>query len=316
MTNNGNRLPQQTGELFLTDGGLETTLIFIDGFELPEFAAFDVLKHESGREALRRYYRSYLEIAREHGAGFILESATWRASASWGGKLGYSTEDLAAANREAIDLLFGLRQQYESEHTPIVISGCLGSSEDGYNPAKRMSEKEAERYHATQIATLFNAGVDMVSALTMTHSEEAIGLTRAANFTGLPVSISFTVETDGKLPSGQTLRAAINQVDTATNPKPAYYMINCAHPTHLNGAFDDGEGWIRRIRGIRANASSKSHAELDEAEELDRGNPEELGVQCNDLKSALPDLNVFGGCCGTDHEHIAEICKARHARNK
>jgi S-methylmethionine-dependent homocysteine/selenocysteine methylase len=302
-------LPQLSGDLFLTDGGLETTLIFHDGFELPEFAAFTLLKHESGREAMRKYYRRYASIARARGVGFIFESATWRASSSWGSKLGYSAEELADANHTAIDLMRDIRDEFEGGGTPMVLSGCMGSRWDGYNPTDRMSEREAERYHAPQVGTLSNAGVDLISALTMTNAEEAIGLTRAARFAGLPVVISFTVETDGQLPSGQTLGDAVSQVDASTGDAPAYYMINCAHPTHFRESLLAGEEWAERVRGVRANASSKSHAELDEAEELDDGDPVELGVQCNELTGVVQNLNVFGGCCGTDHRHIEEICK-------
>lgn len=306
-------LLQLGGDLFLTDGGLETTLIFHHGFGLPEFAAFTVLQHESGREALREYYRTYASIARDHGVGFIFESATWRASTSWGNKLGYSAEELAKANRDAIGLLRNVRDEFENDRLPMVISGCVGSREDGYSPTVRMTEREAERYHAPQVGTLSNAGVDMISALTMTNAEEAVGLTRAAKFAGLPVSISFTVETDGRLPSGQELGSAISQVDEATNEGPVYYMINCAHPSHIDGALSSGGDWMGRVFGIRANASSKSHAELDEADELDDGNPAELGAQCIELTGPLPNLHVFGGCCGTDHRHIEEICKTWHA---
>lgn len=305
-----NNLPQLSGDLFLTDGGIETTLIFHDGFELPEFAAFDLLKHDEGRQALRKYFQTYASIAREYEVGFIFESATWRASPDWGQKLGYSAEALAEMNHEAIELLHNLRNEYENGKTQMVISGCIGPRGDGYNPAEMMTEAEAERYHATQIGILSETEADLVTALTMTHAEEAIGVTRAAKSAGLPVVISFTVETDGRLPSGQTLKAAIEQVDEATDNGPAYYMINCAHPTHFEDALASGEPWVQRLRGIRANASTKSHAELDEAEELDDGNPVELGHQYHGLKSKLSDLNVLGGCCGTDHRHIEAICKA------
>lgn len=303
-------LPQLSGDLFLTDGGLETSLIFQSGFDLPEFAAFDVLKHEAGRDAMLNYFRSFAAIAQENECGFILESGTWRASAAWGQKLGYSADELAKVNREAIGLLRQIRDEYERKNTPMVISGCVGSKGDGYNPSDRMSEDEAIRYHAPQIGTLSNAGVDMIAALTMAYVEEAIGITRAAKFADLPVAISFTVETDGKLPSGQTLGSAISQVDSATNETPAYYMINCAHPTHFSGALASGEPWTERVRGVRANASAKSHAELDECEELDDGNPEELGALCSDLKYPLQNLNVLGGCCGTDHRHVEQLYKS------
>jgi S-methylmethionine-dependent homocysteine/selenocysteine methylase len=305
-----NNLPQLSGALFLTDGGIETTLIFREGLELPHFASFDLLKNDGGYEALRKYFRTYGAIARNYGVGLILESATWRASADWGLKLGYSAAALADTNRKAIALLHEIRNKYENDKTRVVISGCIGPRGDAYNPAVLMSEADAERYHAMQADTFRDAGADMVTAITMTYAAEAIGLTRAAQSAGMPVVVSFTVETDGRLPSGQTLKAAIDQVDEATGHAPAYYMINCAHPTHFEGALALGEPWLERIRGIRANASTRSHAELDEAKELDDGSPLELGLQYRELKGRLKKLNVLGGCCGTDHRHVEEICKA------
>jgi S-methylmethionine-dependent homocysteine/selenocysteine methylase len=305
-----NNLPQLKGDIFLTDGGLETTLIFHNGLELPEFAAFDLLKNENGRERLYKYYSTYAAIARDHKMGFILESVTWRASSGWGKKLGYSKEALADMNRKAIELLQDIRTEYENEKSKMVISGCIGSPGDGYTPADMMSEEEAERYHTVQIETFSETQADLVSAFTMINTAEVIGLTRAAKSAGMPVVISFTVETDGKLPSGQTLKEAIEKVDKATNNTPAYYMINCAHPTHFEGELAPGESWVQRIRGIKANASTKSHAELDGAEEIDDGNPVELGREYKELTDRLHHLNVLGGCCGTDHRHVEEICKA------
>ena len=310
MSNYRNNLPQLSGELFLTDGGIETTLIFHDGFELPEFAAFDILKQEAGINALRDYYKTYAAIAQANGVGFILEAPTWRTSAVWGDKLGYSAAQLAVANRQAIALLEDIRDEYETEQSKMVISGCIGSAGDGYVAENMRTPEEAEQYHTVQIRTFRDTAADMVTALTMTYAEEAIGVTRAAQVAGLPVVISFTVETDGRLPSGQTLKDAIAKVDHATNNGPAYYMINCAHPTHFEDALAAGETWISRIGGLRANASKLSHAELDEAEELDDGNPVELGHQYHELRHKLVNLNVMGGCCGTDHRHIAEIAKA------
>jgi len=301
-------LPQLSGDFFLTDGGIETTLIFHDGLELPDFAAFDLLKHDTGREALRKYFSTYASIARKHEVGFIFESATWRASPDWGKRLGYSDEALATMNHQAIKLVDEIRDEYENHKTRMVISGCIGPRGDGYNPTEIMSEEEAERYHATQINTFSETNADMVTAITMTHAEEAIGITRAARAAGLPVVIAFTVETDGRLPTGQPLKDAIEQVDAATGSTPAYYMINCAHPTHFADALASDGSWLQRIRGIRANASTMSHAELDEAEELDDGNPVELGHQHKKKKNRLSHLNVLGGCCGTDHRHIEAIC--------
>ena len=305
-----NDLPQLSGELFLTDGGIETTLIYHEGLELPYFAAFNLLKSPEGEAALRKYFRTYAAMAREYGVGCILESATWRANADWGAKLGYSQAALVESNHRAIDLLQEIRQEYETENSQMVISGCIGPRGDGYNPSDFMDEAEAEHYHGSQIAALREADADMVTAITMTYPEEAIGIARAAYVLGMPVVISFTVETDGRLPNEQTLQDAIEQVDDATGNVPAYYMINCAHPTHIANALVDRTPWVARIHGLRANASTKSHAELDAAEELDEGNPSDLGRQHRELRGRLPNLNVLGGCCGTDQRHVEEICKS------
>ena len=303
-------LPQLGGDFFLTDGGIETTLIFLEGLELPDFSAFDLLKSKEGETALRKYFRTYAGLAQRFGTGLILESATWRASADWGSKLGYGAKQMADANRRAISLLEGIRNEFKSGARTVVISGCVGPRGDGYNPGKTMSEKDAETYHGNQIRVFEDSAADMVTAITMNYVEEAVGIARAAERAKMPVAISFTVETDGRLPTGQTLRAAIEQVDAATSCYPSYYMINCAHPTHFEHVLADGEPWVQRIRGLRANASRKSHAELNESSELDIGNPVELGMEHAQLKSRLSQLNVMGGCCGTDHRHVEQIAAA------
>jgi len=305
-----NALPQLGGSLFLTDGGIETTLIFHEGMELPDFAAFHLLRTPEGETALRKYFRTYAEIAKRFGTGLILESATWRANADWGRKLGYTPEALADANRKAIHLLEDLRSEYATERTPVVISGCVGPRGDGYVPDRVMSAPDAEVYHREQVETLAGSAADMVCAITMNYVEEAVGIARAAQRADMPVAISFTVETDGKLPTGQPLKAALEQVDNATSGYPSYYMINCAHPTHFDKILAEGEPWVRRIHGLRANASRMSHAELNEALELDAGNATEFGREYADLKRRLGHLNVMGGCCGTDHRHIEQIASA------
>ncbi len=309
---NGARLPQLDGGFFLTDGGIETTLIFHRGIDLPLFAAFALLDDEQGRETLRDYYEPYLRSAAEHGAGFVLESATWRASPRWAEELGYSPQQLATLNRRSIELLAELRTEHQQKlDGPIVISGCIGPQDDGYQPSRLLSAQEAERYHTTQIETFAATAADLVTAITMTYADEAIGITRAAAGAGLPAVISFTVETDGRLPSGQALAEAIVQVDSEAGEAPAYYMINCAHPTHFEHVIDGGP-WAGRIRGLRANASTMSHAELDEAAELDEGDPADLGARYAQLRSQLPNLTVVGGCCGTDDRHVAAIGAALH----
>ena len=303
-------LPQLTGKLFLTDGGIETTLIFHEGLDLPDFAAFHLLKTDEGQSTLKKYFRTYANLAKRFNSGLILESATWRASSDWGTRLGYTARGLAEANRRAISLLEGIRQEQDTDRPAMVISGCVGPRGDGYVPDNAMNEDQAEAYHREQIEIFADTAADMVCAITMNYSAEAVGVARAAANMSIPAAISFTVETDGKLPTGQALDDAITEVDDATSGYPAYYMINCAHPTHFAPALAKDGAWLERIRGLRANASNKSHAELNEATELDIGNPDELGGQYAKLKDHLKHLNVMGGCCGTDHRHIEAIAKA------
>lgn len=302
-------LPQLDGDIFLTDGGLETTLIFLERVDLPSMAAFPLVTSMAGRKQLERYFQPYLETARRRGVGFILDTPTWRANADWGERLGYTPEAVAAINRDSVAWAAAIRQAH-AVNAPIVINGVIGPRGDGYRVEHRMTAAEAERYHDAQIAAFAQTEADMVSAITMTYPEEAIGIARAARWHGMPVAISFTTETDGRLPSGDTLQAAIGSVDEATGAAPIYYMINCAHPEHFGQALAAGEPWVERIRGIRANASRLSHAELDESTELDIGNPDELGRQYRTLRQRLNRLSVLGGCCGTDHRHVAAICEA------
>jgi S-methylmethionine-dependent homocysteine/selenocysteine methylase len=294
--------------VFITDGGLETDLIFHQGLDLPCFAAFTLLADEDGTAVLREYYARYLEIARTHGLGMLLDTVTWRANPDWGERLGYSPDELAAANRSAVALAQEIRDTHPD--IPILISGCVGPRGDAYSPEELMSPIEAKRYHLAQISTLADAGVDLITALTLTNVGEAVGIVRAANQARVPVVISFTLETNGRLPSGQELREAIEDTDASSYRAPAYYMINCAHPSHFADALDDDGPWLERIRGVRANASAKSHAELDESDELDEGDPAELAADYRALLERLPNLTVLGGCCGTDHRHVAEICAA------
>ncbi|HET7515721.1 MAG TPA: homocysteine S-methyltransferase family protein, partial [Gaiella sp.] len=296
--------------LFLTDGGLETTLIFHDGHDLPHFAAYDLLTRDGGEEALRRYFEPYVHIALARGVGIVLETPTWRANPDWATLLGQSGEELEALNRRAVELLLGLRDDFETASTPIVVSGCIGPRGDGYVVGETMGAEAAASYHGAQIRTFAEAGADLVSAVTMTYAEEALGIVRAAEAADVPAVISFTVETDGRLPSGQPLGEAIDQVDAASDGAAAYFMVNCAHPSHFYEVLEPGSRWTGRIRGLRANASRMSHAELDEVEELDMGDPEELAHEYLALRERLPSLTVLGGCCGTDHRHVEAMSEA------
>jgi homocysteine S-methyltransferase len=303
-------LPQLGDRLFVTDAGLETQFIFLDGIELPLFASFDLLKTETGTRHLRRYYERYARMARDHALGLVLETPTWRANRDWAAKLGYDRAALADANCRAVELMLEIRARFETPDRPVVVSGNLGPRGDGYSPAARMTIAQAREYHAEQIATFAATEADMVSVFTMNYVEEAAGVAQAARVHGMPLAVSFTLETDGRLPSGDCLGAAIKRTDEASDGHPAYYMINCAHPTHFQHVLQPGAQWLWRIRGLRANASRRSHAELDASTELDAGDPHELAAHYRALRPQLPRLAVVGGCCGTDHRHVASICAA------
>lgn len=304
-----NRLPQFSGDLFLTDAGLETDIIFNRGVDIPEFAAHGLLANPEGRETLADYLRGFLSLAGRTGTGFILDSQTWKAHMHWAKDLGASEEDLRAANHDAVAFIAGLREEFSANTKPIVLNGLVGPRGDAYAPEEAIAVQEAEEYHAKQIGWFAETEVDMVSALTFTQADEAIGIVRAAKSAGLPIVVSFTVETDGKLPTGQPLSSAVDAVDAATDGAAAYFMVNCAHPDHFFHLLGD-EGWARRIRGIRCNASRMSHAELDQCEVLDDGNPEEFGDQYRAISEKMPWLNVFGGCCGSDLRHVTRIAQA------
>ena len=300
----------QLDSLFLTDAGLETDLLFNRGIELPHFSSITLLRTPEGRRALKQYFRGFLLLAERVGCGMVLESATWRASPDWAAPLGLSAADLDELNRDAVKLLLQLRDEYLSAVPQIIVSGCIGPRGDGYDAGQIMSVEEAEAYHHHQGRILRFAGADMLSAITMTNVPEAIGLTRAAHRLSTPVAISFTVETDGRLPTGDTLADAVHAVDEVTDAYPAYYMINCAHPTHFASTLDPEAEWTARIGGVRANASRCSHAELDAMTELDEGDPLELASEYLELRRRFPSINVLGGCCGTDLRHVTAVAEA------
>jgi S-methylmethionine-dependent homocysteine/selenocysteine methylase len=300
-------LPQMD-RFFLTDAGLETDILFNKGIDLPLFSSVTLFTSDERLGVLEAYYRDFLDLARRTGAGLILESATWRASPDWAAPLGLSAAELDRLNGAAIDLLRELRAEYAD--VPTVISGCIGPRGDGYDPGKIMSAGDAHAYHAHQAGVLAAAGAEMLAAITMTNIPEAVGIASAARALALPVAISFTVETDGRLPTGDALGEAIAAVDAATGNYPAYYMINCAHPTHFDEVLDAGAPWTARIGGVRANASSLSHAELDAMTELDIGDAADLAARHRTLIERFPHIRVVGGCCGTDVRHVAAIAEA------
>lgn len=301
-------LPQLRGTRLVTDGGMETDLVFHHGVDLPHFAAFPLVDDTAGRELLTGYYDGYAAIARGVGAGLMLESPTWRANPDWGARLGYGRTDLARVNTAAIELLASLRDRYAGGIDPVRISGMVGPRGDGYSAAERLAPPEAAEYHRPQLEAFAEAKADLATAYTLTDVGEAIGIVQAARSVDLPIAVSFTVETDGRLPSGDTIAEAITTVDRAAAPD--YYLLNCAHPAHIRAGLGQPGAWTDRIIGIRANASPKSHAELDEAEALDEGDIDTLVAEQALLTGALPGLTILGGCCGTDHRHVAALWAA------
>jgi S-methylmethionine-dependent homocysteine/selenocysteine methylase len=293
----------------MSDGGMETTFMFHQSVDLPHMASFTLLQTESGTNMLRAYYDRYAALAKAYNMGFVLETPTWRANPDWASRLGYDTRALADANRRGVGLMLEVRDAHEAGDRPFIISGNIGPRGDGYVADRVMTVEEARGYHATQIETFAQTDADLVSAFTLNYVNEAIGVVQAARDHRMPVVVSFTVETDGRLPTGETLADAIARTDDATSGYATYYMLNCAHPTHFASVLKQGGDWLGRLQGLRANSSRRSHAELDNSTELDEGNPEELGAEYRELRAALPTLTVVGGCCGTDHRHVDAICR-------
>ena len=294
-------LPQLREGIFLSYMGMETDLIFNRGIDLPGFASYPLLETTEGCETLRGYYAQLIDMARQKGVGVFLESVTWVANRDRGAAIGYSPKTLKESNIAAIDFIARVRE--EKGDLPTLLSAQMGPRGDGYAPTELMTTDEAETYHGEQMETLSQTEADLVSACTLCFPEEAIGIIRAGKRFKMPVVIAFTVEIDGRLPTGMPLREAIETVDDATDGGAAYFMINCAHPDHFSGVLADGR-WMQRLRGVVTNASRCSHAELDESEELDDGDPEELGELVGALCKKFPHINVVGGCCGTDMRHL------------
>ena len=296
--------PEVNADLMLAYVGMETDLIFNRGVDLPGFASYPLLETTEGCELLEGYLKDMIALGKETGTGVILESPTWVANRDRAAALGYTPNSLRNINQKAVALMAEVRAA--NGDVPTIISANLGPRDDAYAPETQMSPEEAEDYHSEQISALADTAVDVISGYTLAYPAEAIGIVRAARRFGLPVVISFTVETDGKLPTGSSLEDAISQVDAATDGYAAYFMINCAHPDHFKTVLED-RPWMQRVRGIVANASRCSHAELDEAEELDDGDPTELAQQLSEIRRRFPHIMVLGGCCGTDMRHMAKI---------
>lgn len=301
-------IPPLSTKPFLTDGGLETTIVYKEKIDLPCFAAITLLSTTQGTELLRRLYIKYVDVALSHNAGIVLEARVWRGAPIWAQPLGLTSAELIALNVKAVELLLDLRQQVETQSTPIVISGNIGPLSDAYKLSNRPGREFVREQYREQIKALVDAGVDMLSITTITDTEEMIAAIEIAREHDIPIHASFSVERDGKLLNHRNLEEAIAEVDTTTNGYAAYFGINCAHPAHVKELLKTmPESTRSRIGSFRGNASLRSHEELDNAAELDRGDIAKFATDFEDVARLLPSLRVAGGCCGTDEEHVAAV---------
>ena len=298
-----------TTEQFVTDGGLETDLIYNRGFDLPDFAAFPLVEDERGRRVMTEYYDEYAAIAARAGVGLRLESPTWRANPDWAAGLGYDADEARGGQPRLDRLRAQRRRALDRPGRRHRGSGQIGPRGDGYRPGAAVDPDEAAEYHRPQIAAFAEAGADVATALTLTDTGEALGVVAAARDVGIPVAISFTVETDGKLPTGKSLMEAIAVVDADGGPD--YFLVNCAHPEHVERGLGIDGFWRDRVHGLRVNASTRSHEELDAMTELDAGDPTLLATAHARLERSLPGVRVIGGCCGTDARHVAALWRDR-----
>jgi homocysteine S-methyltransferase len=289
----------------VTDGGIETDLIHRRGVQLVDFPAFPLVETPDGRAVLRGYFDDYAAIAAAHGRALMLESPTWRANPDWGRRLGYSDDGLAAANVRAVEFLHALRDAYSPAVGDVRVSGTIGPRHDGYSQADEIEPGDAAAYHGAQLAAFAAAGADLATAYTITYVGEAIGIVQAARRVGVPIAVSLTVETDGRLASGMRLVEAIDRVDDVAAPD--YFLVNCAHPSHVQAALTEPGEWVQRIAGTRTNASTAGHDDLDEAVERGDGELAEFAAAQHLLMAKLPHLAIVGGCCGTDARHIAAV---------
>jgi len=303
-------------ELFLTEGGIETEIIYKHGFELPEFAMFTLLENPRAVGVMRDMFRRQLDVAAEFAMSVLLTGLDYRASPDWGARLGYSQHGLAEINIRAIEFLREIASEYHEQIPRILIGGIIGPRGDAYQLNKTITSVEAEDYHAVQLATLKAAKVDFACALTFNNTPEAIGVARAATTIGVPLTVSLTVNSNGRLKSGPTVAEAVKSIDAeAGKSAPAFYMLNCSHPVEFEPALTEG-AWLERLRGFRPNASKMEKIALCKLGHLEEGNPVELGRLMGDLARRIPHMDIWGGCCGTGETHLREIAKnVREARD-
>lgn len=307
--NNQKTFPaQKEGCIYLSEGGTETELMYKYGFELPEFAMFPLLENPAAVTQMKDMFRKYLDVVAKNNMCALMGGLDYRASPDWGKLLGYSAQGLADVNLQSIDFLREIANEYTSDIPKILIQGLIGPRGDAYERNENITVNEAEDYHSVQLETLKKANVDLALAITFNNIPESIGVARAARNIGIPLAISLALDSTSKLNSGSTLAEAITTIDTETNQSPQFYSINCSHPVEYEPALVNSD-WIKRIRGVRPNASKMEKIELCQIGHLEQGDPVELGALCGDLAKRYSHMDIWGGCCGTWDTHLDEIAK-------
>lgn len=299
---------QQDGRFYLSEGGTETEFMYKHGFELPHFAMFPLLDNPKASAKMKDMFRSYLDVAADHNFCALMGGLDYRASPDWGELLGYSPAGLADANLQSIEFLRDVASEYSSDIPETLIQGLIGPRGDAYARNESITESEAEDYHAVQLETLKKADVDLALAMTFNNIPESVGVARAAAKIGVPLGISLSLDSNSKLNSGPSLADAITTIDKETDQSPEFYLINCSHPLEYEPAIEPGD-WVKRIRGVRPNASKMEKIALCKIGHLEDGDPEELGVLCGDLAQRYPHMDIWGGCCGTWNNHLDQIAR-------
>jgi S-methylmethionine-dependent homocysteine/selenocysteine methylase len=302
--------PQREGIYFLTEGGQETEIQYRYGHDLPEFAMYPLLENTKAKSDLKAMYSQVFDVAAEHGFAVMISGLDYRGSPDWGKKLGYSRQGLADALEQSIVFLREVAQPYIGQISAILIGGQVGPRGDAYSLNRSITAQESEDYHGFQLEVLKRMEVDFVWGATFNGIPEALGLARAAARMALPLTISFTLDSNHRLKSGPSLKEAIEAVDAeAGDAKPAFYGINCSHPIEFEPALEPGD-WVQRIRSLRPNASAKDKGELCSIGHLEEGDPADLGRRIGTLSERYPHIDIFGGCCGTWARHLGEIARA------
>lgn len=300
--------PRREGQFYLTEGGVETELMYKWGIELPHFATFPLFENPEAMAAIRGIFHRYLDIAAKYRLPALVSGLDYRASPDWGAILGYSRKALAEATLQSVDFTRELVQEYASDIPQGFVIGTLGPRGDAYQLNRTITEDEAEDYHGVQLETLKQADVDIAWAMTFNNTAEAIGAARAAGKIGLPFAVSLSLDSTSKLKSGPSFAEAVETIEAKTNGSPVFYFLNCSHPVEFEPALTPGD-WIERVRGFRPNASKMEKVALCKLGHLEEGDPVELGQLVGDVVRRYPHMDIWGGCCGTGEVHLEEMVK-------